>query len=146
VPFAALYGERLGSVVLTGDAAKVAFRVGMLSPSYEKLARARAVTDVAEVFLQGLARGSVEGLVAPDSLGRAIAPAFVLAEPSTASLQMLDEGRLGEAILMAIDQVSMGVQGELRGVTDGLALLRHVGLEDVARRTALQLMILERRG
>jgi hypothetical protein len=120
--------------------------VGMLSPSYEKLARARAVTDVAEVFLQGLARGSVEGLVAPDSLGRAIAPAFVLAEPSAASLQMLDEGRLGEAILMAIDQVSMGVQGELRGVTDGLALLRHVGLEDVARRTALQLMILERRG
>jgi hypothetical protein len=34
----------------------------------------------------------------------------------------------------------------LRGVTDGLALLRHVGLEDVARRTALELMILERRG
>jgi len=146
VPFAALYGERLGGMMLTGDAAGVAFRVGLLSPAYEKLAGARVATDVAEVFLQGLARGSVEGLVAPDSLGRAIAPAFVLAEPSAAALTLLDEDRLGEAILMAIDQVSQGVQGELRGVTDGLALLRHVGLEDVARRTALQLMLLERRG
>jgi hypothetical protein len=146
VPFAALYGEKLGSVALTGDTAKVAFRVGLLSPTYEKLAKLRVTADVMETFLQGLAKGSVEGLVAPDSLGRAIAPAFVLAEPSATSLQMLEEGRLGEAILMAIDQISMGVQGELRGVTDGLALLRHVGLEDVARRTALQLMILERRG
>ena len=146
VPFAALYGERLGKVALTGDAARVAFRVGLLSPAYEKLAAARVTTDVADVFLKGLAKGSVAGLVAPDSLGRAIAPAFVLAEPSAVSLQMLEEGRLGEAIMTAIDQISRGVQGELRGVTDGLALLRHVGLEDVARRTALQLMILERRG
>jgi hypothetical protein len=146
VPFAALYGEKLATVALQGDAARIAFRVGLLSPAYERLAAGRITTDVAEVFLKGLAKGSVEGLVAPDSLGRAIAPAFVLAEPSPAALKMLDEGRLGEAILMAIDQVSMGVQGELRGVTDGLALLRHVGLEDVARRTALQLMLLERRG
>jgi hypothetical protein len=146
VPFAALYGEKLALIPLQGDAARIAFRVGMLSPGYERLAAGRSTTDVAEVFLKGLAKGSVEGLVAPDSLGRAIAPAFVLAEPSADALKMLDEGRLGEAILMAIDQVSMGVQGELRGVTDGLALLRHVGLEDVARRTALELMILERRG
>jgi hypothetical protein len=146
VPFSALYGEKLALIPLQGDAARIAFRVGMLSPGYERLAAGRSTTDVAEVFLKGLAKGSVEGLVAPDSLGRAIAPAFVLAEPSADALKMLDEGRLGEAILMAIDQVSMGVQGELRGVTDGLALLRHVGLEDVARRTALELMILERRG
>ena len=37
-------------------------------------------------------------------------------------------------------------QGDLRGVTQGLSLLRRVGLEDVARRTALELMLLERRG
>ena len=146
VPFAALYGDRLALLPLTDAAARVAFRVGLLSPSYEKLAGARVTTDVTEVFLKGLANGSVEGLVAPDSLGRAIAPAFVLAEPSAESRQLLEEGRLGEAILMAIDRVGQGVQGEFRGVTDGLALLRHVGLEDVARRTALQLMLLERRG
>ena len=36
--------------------------------------------------------------------------------------------------------------GDLRGVTEGLSLLRLAGLESVARRTALELMILERRG
>jgi hypothetical protein len=38
------------------------------------------------------------------------------------------------------------VFGEDRAVTEGLALLRALGLESAARRTALELMILERRG
>ena len=37
-------------------------------------------------------------------------------------------------------------QGDLRGVTEGLSLLREAGLNGIARRTALELMILERRG
>ena len=49
-------------------------------------------------------------------------------------------------IIVAIDNIGRGVQGDLRGVTEGLSLLRLVGLESVARRTALELMILERRG
>jgi hypothetical protein len=53
---------------------------------------------------------------------------------------------MGEAILLAISRISRGVQGDLTGVTEGLAFLRHVGLEETARRTALQLMLLERRG
>jgi hypothetical protein len=90
----------------------------------------------------------VAGLEPPDSTGRAIAPAFVTDKPalSDAALALLDQGRMGEALLLAIDQITRGLTGELRGVTDGLALLRHVGLEDVARRTALELMLLERRG
>jgi hypothetical protein len=79
-------------------------------------------------------------------LGRAIAPAFAKPSPAPDALVLLDQGRVGEAILMAIDRVGRGVQGDLQGVTEGLSLLRHVGLEDVARRTALELMLLERRG
>jgi putative component of toxin-antitoxin plasmid stabilization module len=59
---------------------------------------------------------------------------------------MLDEARVGEAILWGMARIARGVQGDLRGVTEGLALLRAAGMEDVARRTALQLMLLERRG
>lgn len=146
VPFAALYAEELSKLPLSAEAGQLAFRVGLLSESYERVAMARTPADPTEAFLIGLARGSVEGLVAPDSLGRAIAPAFVMPEPSAEDLQLLEEGRLGEAILGAIDRIGRGVQGELRGVTEGLSLLRHVGLEDAARRTALELMLLERRG
>ena len=63
--------------------------------------------------------------------------------PPAAFLQATKEG---EAALLAIDKVMSGVQGDLRGVTEGLTVLRHLGLETTARRTALQLMLLERRG
>jgi hypothetical protein len=48
--------------------------------------------------------------------------------------------------LQAMLRIESGLTGELVKVTEGLSILRKLGLEDVARRTALQLMILERRG
>ena len=60
--------------------------------------------------------------------------------------QLLDQNRTGEAILTAVDRITRGVQGNLDQVTEGLSILRMIGLEDVARRTALQLLMLERRG
>lgn len=146
VTFATLYAERLMATRLQGAARALAFEIGMLSPSYEEFALSWQTTDKRELYLMGLARGSVAGLVAPDGMGRAIAPAFTTITLAPESAALLQDGRLGEALLLAMDQISRGVTGELRGVTDGLSLLRHVGLEDVARRTALELMLLERRG
>ena len=146
VPFAQLYARILADHPLDGDAGKLAFRIEMLSNDYERLASAHTAGDAEEAFIAGLARGQLAGVVAPDSLGRAILPAFTAPVPSPEALVLLNQGRVGEAVLMAIDRVGRGVQGDLQGVTDGLALLRHIGLEDVARRTALQLMLLERRG
>ena len=53
---------------------------------------------------------------------------------------------MGEAILQAMLRIDSGLRGDLVKVTEGLSVLRNLGLEDAARRTALQLMILERRG
>ena len=146
VTFATLYAERLMAMKLQGATGMLAFEIGMLSPFYATFAADWQTTDTRALFLKGLAAGSVAGLVAPDGMGRAIAPAFTAITLAPESEALLQGGRLGEALLLAIDQISRGVTGELRGVTDGLSLLRHVGLEDVARRTALQLMLLERRG
>ncbi|MCC6517896.1 MAG: hypothetical protein IT543_03520, partial [Tabrizicola sp.] len=99
-----------------------------------------------EAFLLALAAGDPSLVLPPDSLGRAIATAFREPAPSTEAKALLDGNRRGEAIIVAIDNIGRGVQGDLRGVTEGLSLLRLVGLESVARRTALELMILERRG
>ena len=146
VPFAMLYGEGLAKLPLTGDTAAMAFRIGLLSPGYETIARTRQPANQTEAFLIALATGSLAGVPAPDSMGRAITPAFLAPAPSARTRELLDGNRLGEAILTAIDEVAAGVQGELRGVSEGLSLLREVRLEDVARRTALELMLLERRG
>ena len=146
VPFAEIYGERLRTLDLTGDAGQIAFQIGLLSPSYEQVANGRTTTDVRDQFLIGLARGQMPATLPPDSLIRAIAPAFSGTEPSDAMTSLLDQTRLGEALLLAIKDIELGVQGDLPAVTDGLALLRRVGMESIARRTALQLVLLERRG
>lgn len=146
VPFALLFADHLSRFPLTGDAGRIAFEIGLLSPRYERVALARKPETPREAFLIGLATGNLAGAVAQDSLGRAIAPAF-LAKATTPSFQaLLDQRRLGEGILIAIRQIVQGLQGQSSQVTEGLAFLRHVGLEDVARRTALQLLLLERRG
>lgn len=146
VAFANMVQDRLATVKLTGDAALVAFHIGLLSDDYRAVAEGFAATDPTDVFLRGIALGDVSGLPTPDSLGRAIAPAFGEMTLNEEVSAMVADGRDGELVLRAIDRISTGVESDLTGVTEGLAILRLLGLEDAARRTALQLMLLERRG
>ena len=146
VPFAILFADALGRLPLTGAAGRIAFDIGLLSPRYEATALARKPETPREAFLIGVATGNLAGAVAQDSLGRAIAPAFLRPAPGPQFTDLADQRRLGEAVLLAIDLIGRGVQGDLSGVTVGLAFLRGAGLEDTARRTALELILLERRG
>ena len=146
VPFALMFAEDLSRLPLTGEARRVAFEVGLLSPGYETVARTHKAETPREAFLIAVATGSLAGALPQDSLGRAIAPAFLRPAAVGEFAGLVDQRRLGEALLIAIDKIGRGVQGDLAGVTEGLAFLRHVGLEDAARRTALELMLLERRG
>lgn len=147
VPFADLFGSRLAAMELQGEAAGLAFRIGLLSQDYERVAITHTPADPSESFLIGIARGEVEGRVAPDQLGAAIQSAFSpRAVPSERLAQLLQEKRMGEAVLLAMEKVTEGARGDLRDVTEGLTLLRQVGFETVARRAALELLLLERRG
>lgn len=146
VPFATLFGKALQDVTLTGEAAAIAFRVGLLSPYSEMAAKRHKPGNPEDAFLVALAVGDARNVVPPDSLGRAISAAFRAPTPSVEAQALLEGNRKGEAIIVAIDNIARGVQGDLRGVTEGLSLLRLAGLEGVARRAALELMILERRG
>lgn len=145
VPFAALFGAPLSKLTLPPAQSALAFRIALLSPDYQAAAKARTPADPTEAFLIGLALGKPAS-PAPDSLGRAIAPAFLRPAPGLEAQALIQDGRVGEAILLAIDQIGSGLRGNLPLVTEGLSLLRLAGLEDAARRTALELMLLERRG
>ncbi len=147
VPFAEIFGPRLARLTLSGDAGALAFRIGLMSSEFEQIAVQRVAADGVEPFLIGLARGNVDGLAPPDQLGGAIKAAF-LAEtalsPDFAAL--IGQKRLGEALLLALGHITDGARGDIRDVTSGLRLLREIGLETVARRAALELLLLERRG
>ena len=141
IAFARAYGTDLVDVNLTGDAVNIAATVGFLSPAYE--ATAIAKTD-ADPFLTALARGIPQTVPTDDPQRVAIAAAFgdVFAPPRLQEMALNDQ--LGEAILRSIALMEVGVVGDTQTLTDTLAFLRSVGLEDVARRAGLQLLLLER--
>lgn len=145
VAFAALYGEALASLNLQGDAGDLAYEVGLLSPAHERLAGDPSA-GTPRGFLAGLARGDLAGQTATGDLGRAMAAGFAAPALPDDLAQLAASGNVGMGILAAISRIQTGVFGEDRAVTEGLALLRALGLESAARRTALELMILERRG
>lgn len=144
---ASLYGEALVDIGLSGTAQSAAFRLGLLSQSYEIAAKSRNSHSQDEALLIGVAKGSTAGIRALDSLGKALKGAFD-SEPVVPERyrELIEDDRLGEAILRAVDDITEGARGGVQGVTDGLILLRAAGLENVARQTALQLTLLERRG
>ncbi|MGF6860014.1 hypothetical protein ABIE69_000569 [Rhodobacteraceae bacterium MBR-64] len=152
VPFAELYGTRLQGKGLTGDAARLAFEIGLLSADYEEIAAAHTPTTPREAFLRGLARGDTGGVILPDTMARAIARGLAArALPPDQALppdmtDLVTSDRLGEALLRAMDALARGAAGDPAAVPDAIALLQRVGLQDTLRRSALQLMLLDRRG
>ena len=145
VDFAKLYGDRLASLPLTGAVESLAFQVMLLSDGYETLAAGYRPKTPMEAFEKSIATGTPTQPPAGDALARAITEAFAATEAPQDYAVMLSGNRLGEAILTAIQQLNRGASGQVSDVAEGLALLRAVGLDDVARRVSLQLMLQERR-
>lgn len=141
IAFAKRYGADLADLTLTGDAAEIATHVGLLSPAYETTALARPEADP---FLTALARGVPQTVPTTDPQRMAIAAAFGDTQPPDALRQLAANAQLGEAILRTMALMDVGVAGDTETLTEALAFLRSVGLEDVARRASLQLLLLER--
>jgi len=146
VAFARYFAPRLYMLTLTGDAGDVAFKMALLSPGYETEIEKFSPAADKDRFLKGLAQGNVTGLQPPGILGQAIADAFVNPMPQGELADMLAERKLGEAILRAMILLKDGGFADPGDVTAALATFRAVGLEEEARRTAIQLLLLERRG
>jgi hypothetical protein len=146
VVFARLYGKPLAELSLAGEAAKLAFTIVLLAPGYEAAAQSYAPTDARERFLKALARGDLAGVPAPDQTGTAIIDGFRSGLPAGPLGALMRQGDVGAAIVQAMAKADAGARGNLGYLAEALALFRSVGLEDVARRLALQVMILDQRG
>ncbi len=149
VPFARLYGAALIDIDLPeGAAQRAALEVALLSPAYETAATTMPATGSEATFLAALAGGDVGDVKVPPSTdAHAVAEAF--SAPPVASdeaRRLIAEDRLGEAILSAMQLYGHAAQGEAKDATRALATFRALGLEDTARRAALQMLILDRRG
>lgn len=144
VPFARLYGSELLSHELQGAQQSLAFRIALLAPSYESTAQHYTPQTKSDRFLTGLAAGSPNSADAPHAIGRAIAEAFATNTLPSRFSASYANGELGLVILQSMRMFTRSSGGNLQGITDSLAALRALGLEDVARRASLQLMLLDR--
>ncbi|MBU1278023.1 MAG: hypothetical protein KJ699_11550, partial [Alphaproteobacteria bacterium] len=145
--FAELFAARLALLPLNGEAANIAFEVALLSPAYEEIAQkwAPALTRD-QAFLKGIALGDLPTLRPSSDMARAIASGFRGTGVPVRLTSLVSEKRLGEAILRAIEVLEGGAAGDLDELSDAIQFFRAVGLEATARRAALELMLLERRG
>ena len=146
VPFARLFSERLEIELFQTESAALVFEVAMLSEDYESAASMYSPADDRQRLLQAIAQGSAGNIRSNDPMMAAIQDGF-RAHGIPVRLQSLTrEGRLGSAILRAMELFANGTRGDTDQLADALAFFRAVGLEDTARRAALQLIVLERRG
>lgn len=140
VAFSTVFTERLRRVPLTGEAGLLARRISLLSPDYEEIARQTVAQTEAERFAFAVARGDLAEMPAgADAVKRAVAAAFGPREALRDHRYrwFLDNDRMGEAFLRAM-LVLGNREADPADLTDVLRLLRDVGLEDLARRGALQ--------
>lgn len=145
VPFAHLFADRLAALPLRDDAAALAWEIRLLSPDYEAASHRPPDNSREHTFLAALAQGEPGRAQPPDGQAQAVADGFApRAAPPQELRDALDTGRLGEVILRAIALFDRGARGNPAELASALATLRAVGLEDTARRAALQLMLVGR--
>ena len=146
VVFAELFAERLAQVPLTGSAADLALTTQLLSSQYERLTAGKTSTDPRLMFALAVAHGTPQAAAPQDDLMRAIALGFAGVEIPPDLKAMFDQKRVGELYLAAAEKIARGLDGDSTDVALGLSVLRNLGMEGIARRTALELVLLERRG
>lgn len=143
IVFAELYGEALADLDLPPKTSALALRIGLLSSAYESIATRAQSLDRTETYLVGLARGAPPASLADSPLKQAISAAFSATSTPADQAALLKSGKLGQAILSAGLQLDRAGMRGFEDITSALATLRTVGLEETARRAALELLILE---
>jgi hypothetical protein len=147
VPFARLYADDLAALPPTNaKTAALIFDIRLLSSGYKTAAKAPPDTPRAH-FLAALARGAPVASPGLGDLADSIVDGFSdPAIPPPEIQALLDAGQKGAAILKAMGLFNSGANGNPTDLGDALASFRAVGLNDTARRAALQLMLLDRDG
>jgi hypothetical protein len=145
VPFANLFADGLGQMVLSGQTADIAFEVLLLSAQYESAARVFPARALRRPVLGAVASGAMPDSLQSTGIAAAVIAGFRDAAPDPDIVANARSGALGLALFDTVRMADAGGQGDVSQLATGLATLRALGLEDVARRTALQVLLLEQR-
>lgn len=144
MPFAALFAERLAAQQgLDPVTASMAWRIRLLTGGFKAASRTPPDNSELNTWLAALAQGDPQRAFAPDRRAASVTEGFRNPAGLSTDLQrQYDDGQLGAVILEIIGLYDSGVHGNSGDLVAALAALRAVGLEDTARRAALQYILL----
>ena len=111
-----------------------------MSREYEVTANSKLPEGTPPIW-KAVATGQFDGIRSDDPLEAAIIAAFVSTEPPEMFKPLLDQRRLGEAVLQSMDLMADGPRADPADIERGLALFKQLSLHDVARQTALHMLL-----
>ncbi|NRA98246.1 MAG: hypothetical protein HRU32_00280 [Rhodobacteraceae bacterium] len=141
--FAEKYGPALSEIPIDDAVRPLAFEIALMSPAYESAANAYVPQRSEDRFLIAVARGIPQFATASTETALAIRNGFAQTRFPQRYAGLVATDRLGEALFLAIRDFSDGAAGDLDQLRDALAFFRLIGLEDVARRAALDVLLQE---
>ena len=93
-------------------------------------------------FATALVRNEPPAVAAPDALASALMAGLAQDRLPDRYAPLVARKRLGEALLMALETLAAGRTADPAHAGDAIALLRHAGLDDVARQAAAQILLM----
>ena len=138
--FAKLFGLRVFEKNLSPKSKNIAANLLLLTNNFKLT---EAYWDPSDIRF-GLTTGDFSQVKVSDETEKIILQIFT--EPSMPFLveQKLNQGKLGEVILNALLQFEMGIEGNLKDLSESLSTLNLIGLETTARRAALTHLVLRK--
>ena len=138
--FAKLFGLRVFEENLSPKSKKIAANLLLLTNNFKLT---EGYWDSSDIRF-GLTTGDFSQVKVSDETEKIILQIFT--EPSMPFLveQKLNQGKLGEVILNALLQFEMGIEGNLKDLSESLSTLNLIGLETTARRAALTHLVLKK--
>ena len=140
--FADWIAPRLAGLDLNGTAGHLAFEIALLAGD-TRMASAYAAGTREDRFLLALANGQGGAPAGPGALDRAVLRGLSALGPGATYQALIEDDRQGEALLRAVVQLMEGAAGNPDATANSLALFRTIGLDALARRIAVELVLME---
>ena len=122
----------------------MAIKIGMLSSNYNNIISNPLAINALEPIIFAFTNREVQFVNPKNTLEKTLLDAFYRPRvPSYVRLQLAD-GKLGEVILNALLQFEIGIEGNLKDLSESLSTLNLIGLETTARRAALTHLVLRK--
>lgn len=140
--FAEWITPQLGDYELTGPARHLAFEMALRAGRVDR-AEVLASDAADDRFLLALATGSGSASPGTSLLNQSVLRGLVALSPGATFEALIEDDRKGEALFRALGHLKRGAAGNPRATQQSLALLRTLGLEELARRVAVELILMD---